>query len=110
VKKWGRGQKKWGRGQIITHFNLTGILTCDKLLLTLNTYQIMTIREDNRADSQTITTEQVAKILGVSKRTLKIWLHNGKVPEPKRDERNNYRIWTLADVDAVRRILETGEQ
>jgi DNA-binding transcriptional MerR regulator len=60
---------------------------------------------DYRTDSRTITTEQVAKILGVSKKTLKTWLQNGKVPEPDRNPKNNYRIWTLADVDAIRRIL-----
>jgi excisionase family DNA binding protein len=70
----------------------------------------MAIRSDSRADLQTITTEQVAKILGVSKRTLKTWLQTGKVPEPGRNPRNNYRIWTLADVEAVRRILENEDQ
>ena len=69
----------------------------------------MPIRSANRADSQTITTEQVAKILGVSKRTLKTWLLIGKVPEPARNPKNNYRVWTLADVEAVRRILETED-
>ena len=65
---------------------------------------------ENRADSQRVTTEQVAKILGVSKRTLKTWLQNGKVPEPARNPKNNYRIWTLADVDALRRILGNEDQ
>jgi DNA-binding transcriptional MerR regulator len=60
---------------------------------------------DYRTDSQNITTEQVAKILGISKKTLKTWLQSGKVPEPDRNPKNNYRIWTLADVDAIRRIL-----
>jgi excisionase family DNA binding protein len=70
----------------------------------------MSIRSDSRADLQTITTEQVAKILGVSKRTLKTWLQTGKVPEPARNPRNNYRIWTLADVEAIRRILENEDR
>lgn len=60
----------------------------------------------SRPDSQNITTEQVANILGVSKRTLKTWLQNGKVSEPDRNPKNNYRIWTLADVDALRLILK----
>jgi DNA-binding transcriptional MerR regulator len=67
-----------------------------------NDFDIMSA---NRADSEHITTEQVATILGVSKRTLKTWLQIGKVPEPQRNPKNNYRIWTLADVDALRRIL-----
>jgi DNA-binding transcriptional MerR regulator len=63
----------------------------------------------NRADDNKLTTEQVAKILGVSKRTLKTWLQHGKVPEPPRNPENNYRLWTLNDVDAIRRILETSD-
>ena len=60
---------------------------------------------DKRSDSQSVTTEQVAKILGVSKRTLKTWLQTGKIPEPPRNPKNNYRVWTLPDVEALRRIL-----
>ncbi len=65
---------------------------------------------EHRNDSQKITTEQVAKILGVSKKTLKTWLQNGKIPEPDRNPSNNYRIWTLTDVEALRRILENGNE
>jgi DNA-binding transcriptional MerR regulator len=55
--------------------------------------------------SQTLSSEQVATILGVTKKTLKNWLKSGKVPEPARNPDNNYRIWTLADVDAIRNII-----
>ena len=65
---------------------------------------------DYRSASQKITTEQVANILGVSKRTLKTWLQNGKVPEPERNPKNNYRVWSLAEVDAIRRILGNEDQ
>ena len=65
---------------------------------------------DYRSDSQKITTEQVANILGVSKRTLKTWLQNGKVPEPERNPKNNYRVWSLAEVEAIRRILGNEDQ
>jgi excisionase family DNA binding protein len=56
-------------------------------------------------NSQALTSEQVASILGVSKRTLKNWLRSGKIPEPKRNPRNNYRMWTLTDVEVIRYIL-----
>lgn len=56
-----------------------------------------------------LTSEQVATILGVTKKTLKNWLKSGKIPEPPRNPDNNYRIWTLADVDAVRNILREQE-
>jgi excisionase family DNA binding protein len=56
-----------------------------------------------------LRSEQVASILGVTKRTLKTWLKNGKIPEPRRNPANNYRVWSLADVEAIRRILQEQE-
>jgi len=57
---------------------------------------------------EVLTSEEVASILGVTKRTLKNWLRSGRIPEPRRNPSNNYRIWTLTDVEVVRRIL--GEE
>lgn len=56
-------------------------------------------------DTSALTSEQVATILGVTKRTLKNWLRSGKIPEPRRNPRNNYRLWTLTDVEVIRHIL-----
>lgn len=56
-------------------------------------------------DTTPLTSEQVASILGVTKRTLKNWLQAGKIPEPKRNPKNNYRIWTLTDIEVIRHIL-----
>jgi hypothetical protein len=42
---------------------------------------------------QTFTTQQVADLLGVTKRCLLNWLRDDKVPEPERD-RNDHRVWT----------------
>ncbi len=61
--------------------------------------------EKNRRVSPVLTSEQVANILGVSKRTLKNWLRSGKIPEPSRNLKNNYREWNLADIETVRHIL-----
>jgi excisionase family DNA binding protein len=52
-----------------------------------------------------LTSDQVASILGITKRTLKNWLRSGRIPEPRRNPRNNYRIWTLTDVEVIRHIL-----
>jgi excisionase family DNA binding protein len=43
------------------------------------------------------TTAQVARIIGITKKTLYTWLKKGKIPEPDRDYRN-YRIWTEEDI------------
>ena len=48
-----------------------------------------------------LRTQDVAKAVGVSKRTLLRWLHEGKIPETVRD-RNNYRLFTEEDVDRIR--------
>ena len=46
------------------------------------------------------TTQEVADLVGVTKRCLLNWLRDGKVPEPDRD-RNQYRIWTQRELSAV---------
>lgn len=61
-------------------------------------------------DPDVLTSEQVASILGITKRTLKNWLRSGRIAEPPRNPRNNYRFWKLADVEAIRRILSQEER
>ena len=58
------------------------------------------------SDFTRLRSEDVAGILGVTKKTLKNWLRAGKIPEPQRDPNNNYRIWTLQDVDTIRKMME----
>ena len=87
-------------------FTLTG----GRFSVYASSCQVVCVMSDYRSDFQIITTEQVAKILGVSKRTLKTWLQKGKISEPDRNPKNNYRIWTLADVEAIRLILGNEDQ
>jgi DNA-binding transcriptional MerR regulator len=65
----------------------------------------MVTMAEKRVTSQHLTSEQVASILGVTKRTLKNWLRAGRIPEPARNPNNNYRQWTLSDIDVARSIL-----
>ena len=55
-----------------------------------------------------LRSNDVANILGISKKTLKNWLRAGKILEPQRDPHNNYRIWTLQDVELIRKTM--GEE
>jgi DNA-binding transcriptional MerR regulator len=48
---------------------------------------------------------EIAQIIGVTKRTLLRMLASGRVPEPMRNPKNHYRIWTEADVIAIREAL-----
>jgi len=43
------------------------------------------------------TTAQVASRVGVSKKTLYLWLKKGVIPEPNRDYKN-HRLWTGKDI------------
>ena len=52
----------------------------------------------------TYTTREVADIIGVSKKRLLNWLQTGKVPEPMRNEKNNYREWTALDITFIQKI------
>ena len=57
-------------------------------------------------DPRFLKSSEVAEAIGVSKVTLKTWLRTGRVPEPARDPRNGYRLWTAQDVDSIRRMLK----
>jgi predicted site-specific integrase-resolvase len=52
-----------------------------------------------------LTTARVARILGISKRTLHNWIKAGKVPAPEANPDNGYLQWTMADVEVVRNVL-----
>ena len=51
-----------------------------------------------------LSTEEVAKQVGISRVTLERWLTAGKVPAPKtiRFGKNRFRNWTAGDVERVR--------
>jgi excisionase family DNA binding protein len=49
---------------------------------------------------------QVAKILGMSSRTLYRMLADGRIPEPMRNPQNRYRLWTEFDVQQIREALQ----
>lgn len=51
---------------------------------------------------------EVAKILGVYKRTLFNWEAGGKIPEAKRDPMNNYRYYTKEDIEKLKKITGRG--
>ena len=53
-----------------------------------------------------LRTAEVADILRVTKRTLKNWLRREVIPEPQRNPSNRYRLWTLGDIEAARRLLQ----
>ena len=49
---------------------------------------------------------QVARILGVTPRTLYRMLASGRIPEPMRNPENQYRLWTDVDLQAIREALQ----
>ena len=52
-----------------------------------------------------LTTARVARILGITKRTLHNWIKAGKVPGPEANPNNGYLQWTMSDVEVVRNVL-----
>jgi len=55
------------------------------------------------------STAEVAKVIGVSKKTLLRWLWDGKVAEPKQTVtmgRVDARIWSAADLERARAFKE----
>jgi predicted DNA-binding transcriptional regulator AlpA len=55
--------------------------------------------------TQNLTTAQVARLLGVTKKTLYRMLQDGRVPEPVRNPNNNYRLWVPQQIEAIRMEL-----
>lgn len=49
---------------------------------------------------------QVARILGVSTRTLYRMLADGRIEEPMRDPENQYRLWTEVHIQQIREALD----
>ncbi len=52
-----------------------------------------------------LSTEEVARIVGIGHRTLERWISEGKV-EPKTVVigRKTYRLWTEQEIDKLRRV------
>ena len=52
-----------------------------------------------------LTSARVARILGITKRTLHNWIKAGKIPGPDANPENGYLQWTMTDVEVVRNVL-----
>jgi len=59
----------------------------------------------NREHNRQYRSAQVAKILGVSSRTLYRMLADGRISEPMRNPQNQYRVWTEVDLQQIREAL-----
>lgn len=57
--------------------------------------------------TEALTTIQVARILGISTRTLYRELAAGELPEPPRNPDNGYRQWRPQDVEHLRLLLRS---
>jgi DNA-binding transcriptional MerR regulator len=52
-----------------------------------------------------LRSQEVADVLGITKRTLMNWLRSQKIPEPERNQANRYRRWTAQDVQRIRQMI-----
>lgn len=48
--------------------------------------------------------EDIERILKISRKTYYNWEKAGKIPEAKRDPMSNYRYWTDADLQKLKKI------
>jgi excisionase family DNA binding protein len=48
--------------------------------------------------------QEVARLLGITRRTLYNWEKAGKIPKTKRDKMSNYRIYTEADIKKLEKL------
>ncbi len=57
-----------------------------------------------------LKSQEVADVLGITKRTLMNWLRTQKIPEPDRNQINRYRRWTAQDVERIRQTIAEKQQ
>ncbi len=55
-----------------------------------------------------LTSADVAKSIKVPKTNLFLWEEKGKIPKARRDAMSGYRIYTEADVEKIRKIINKG--
>jgi excisionase family DNA binding protein len=66
----------------------------------------VTVMRRKRDRTGLYRSSQVAKILGMSPRTLYRMLADGRIPEPMRNPENRYRMWTEVDLQSIREVLQ----
>jgi DNA-binding transcriptional MerR regulator len=52
-----------------------------------------------------LKSSEVARSLGISRRTLALWVKQGRIPEPQKSEAG-YFLWTEADLLNVRGVAK----
>ena len=53
-----------------------------------------------------LTSSEVARVLGMSQRTLFRKLKDGSIPEPARHPENQYRLWRPEEIPALLELLK----
>ena len=56
--------------------------------------------------SKKLFAKDVMKILGVKRLTLFYWEKTGKIPKAKRTPMGNYRYWTPAEINKIKKLME----
>ena len=59
-----------------------------------------------RAAEPKLTSSEVARLLGISQRTLFRKLKDGTIPEPARNTSNRYRQWRPDEIPRLRELLK----
>jgi predicted DNA-binding transcriptional regulator AlpA len=59
-----------------------------------------------RSEEPKLTSSEVARLLGISQRTLFRKLKDGTIPEPARNAHNRYRQWRPAEIPPLRDLLK----
>jgi DNA-binding transcriptional MerR regulator len=52
-----------------------------------------------------LKSSEIARILGISRRTLALWVKHGRIPEPEKSK-SGYFLWTEADLLNFRGIAK----
>jgi excisionase family DNA binding protein len=53
---------------------------------------------------KTLALAEVCNLLGISRKTFYNWEDAGKIPKPRRDPMSNYRVFSLKDIDKLKKV------
>jgi predicted DNA-binding transcriptional regulator AlpA len=63
-----------------------------------------------RGTEPKLTSSEVARLLGISQRTLFRKLKDGTIPEPSRNTSNQYRQWRPDEIPQLQELLRVRER
>lgn len=71
--------------------------------------KVVSIFIDEKTKERMYRRNEVAKEVGVSTQTIRLWEEAGVIPQSVRDD-NNYRYWSVEDLEKIKSYASTSRK